>query len=118
MNSKTCIFQYTTDYEQGALDEIKLQLEAVGCTVLDIEIYGATRACRNAYGKSLSEEEFESIDPESDAAWFDDYDFLVKAEFFHPEIEKDEILFELVNANVDNFLGTEEEYLEDYELEK
>lgn len=113
-----CMFQYTSDSANMALEEIKLQLEAVGCTVVNIDIYEECRACRNAYGKEMDNEDFDSIDLESDEAWFDDYDFVIEAEFFHKDISDEEVLFDLVNANVDNFLGTKEEYIEEYELDE
>ena len=67
---------YTDDNERAARDEIKCELEDAGFIIIgEPKVVDSTRACRNAYGKTLSEEEFNNIDPDSDEAWFDDYDY-------------------------------------------
>ena len=72
--------QYTTDNEQEAIDEVKAQLENAGFTIEgELAVQDPGRACRNAYGKTMNEDDFDSIDPDSDEAWFDDHDYVIRA---------------------------------------
>lgn len=70
-------FAYTICTENEAIDEVTLDIEKVGLEVVSSEVISSDRACRNAYGKEMSEEEFDEIDPDSDEAWFNDYDFIL-----------------------------------------
>ncbi len=55
-------------------------LKDAGFTIVgEPEVTESERACRNAYGKEMDEDEFDDVDPDSDEAWFDDYDFIVSA---------------------------------------
>ena len=112
-NSVECMFIYTTDNAQAALDEIKLQIKNAGLEVEDIGIHEEERIFRNAYGKEVSEEEFESYEADSDEAWFEDYDFVIKAEVSSEELDEEEIA-ELLEEKVSDFIGTEDEYNMDY----
>ncbi len=72
--------QYTTDLEQEAIDEVKAQLEEAGFAIIgEFTIEDPGRACRNAYGKTMDEDDFDAIDPDSDEAWFDDHDYVIRA---------------------------------------
>ena len=74
-----CI-EYTGDNETLALDEVRNSIKRVeNVVLLSLDITDSKRACRNANGKEMAEEEFEALDPSSDEAWFDDYDFTMKA---------------------------------------
>ena len=57
-NSVECMFIYTTDNAQAALDEIKLQIKNAGLEVEDIGIHEEERIFRNAYGKEVSKRKF------------------------------------------------------------
>lgn len=109
MNNKkqTAIyFEYTVDNDCLAIDYIESSLKSLGMDVISVDIVEKERACRNAYGKELDEEEFDSIDSEEDGFWFDDYDFVLKAVIEH-SCSVEELLF-LVSKNIS-------EYTKDYE---
>lgn len=111
-NFVDCIFSYTTDIEQFALDEIKLQVEQSGLNIANIQIYDETRACRNASGKELLEDEFDSIDADNDDAWFDDYDYIVEARIYSKTKNKKEII-SILEDKVHEFIDTKENYEEE-----
>lgn len=87
------LFEYTTDYETDAIETIKDNINETGLKCTNIIVKEANRACRNAYGKELDPDEFDAIDPDSDEAWFDDYDFTLEA-----TIESDLPLSEIKNC--------------------
>ena len=94
------LFSYTTDLEQDAIDKIGTSLKKEGLDYTAIDVIEANRACRNAYGKEMDPEEFDSLDPNSDEAWFNDYDFILQA-----TIESDESLdkIEELLQNIDEY---------------
>lgn len=72
---------YTSDNESTAIEEVKSILKRIeDMCLLSLKVKDSKRACRNANGKELTKQEFEAIDPDSDDAWFDDYDFTMEAE--------------------------------------
>lgn len=75
-------FLYSCEYEADALSAIEDEVRACNLRVDNLQVLSSTRACRNAYGKTMTVEEFENIDPLSDEAWFDDYDFVIEGEVF------------------------------------
>lgn len=99
-NKKYVCITYTCDNEPMALDEIRNCIKRVnGSILLSLDVTESERACRNANGKELSEEEFDEIDPESDEAWFDDYDFTMKA-VIETDMDMDSLLDELEKEGV------------------
>lgn len=94
------LFSYTTDFEQDAIDTIETSLKKEGLNYTVIDVIETNRACRNAYGKEMDPEEFDSLDPDSDEAWFDDYDFILQA-----TIESDKSLDEIEESlqNIDEY---------------
>lgn len=79
-NKRYIKVEYTGDNEPIALEEIRNGITQIKDVILlSLNVIDSTRACRNANGKEMSEEEFDAIDPSSDEAWFDDYDFTMKA---------------------------------------
>lgn len=86
-------FFYSCEYEADALSAIEDELKACNLKIENLQVLDSHRACRNAYGKTLSEEEFENIDPLSDEAWFDDYDFVLEGSVYSRKIQsKEEIV--------------------------
>lgn len=98
-------FAYTTCTENEAIDEVILDIEKVGLEVVSSEVVSSDRACRNAYGKEMSEEEFDEIDPDSDEAWFNDYDFILAATIRTDKSEEE----------LDKLLLATSYWIEDYE---
>ena len=98
-------FAYTTCTENEAIDEVTLDIEKVGLEVVSSEVILSNRACRNAYGKEMSEEEFDKIDPDSDEAWFNDYDFILAATIRTDKSEEE----------LDKLLLATSYWIEDYE---
>lgn len=98
-------FAYTTCTENEAIDEVILDIEKVGLEVVSSEVVSSDRACRNAYGKEMSEEEFDKIDPDSDEAWFNDYDFILAATIRTDKSEEE----------LDKLLLATSYWIEDYE---
>lgn len=98
-------FAYTTCTENEAIDEVTLDIKKVGLEVITSEVISSNRACRNAYGKEMSEEEFDEIDPNSDESWFDDYDFVLAITIKTDKSEEE----------LDELLSTTSYWLEDYE---
>ena len=98
-------FAYTTCTEGEAIEEILGQLKHYDLKVIDAEVISSERACRNAYGKEMDEEDFDDIDVDSDECWFDDYDFIVQVCFETDMNEEDfdNFLFE----NISEFLEDE-----------
>ena len=86
---------YTSDNEALAITAIKAEFEAKDITVTSIKTISSQRACRNAYGKEMPESEFESMDPDSDEAWFNDYDFCFEV---HVKIENGVQVSHIFNA--------------------
>ena len=77
---KKCKFAFTSDNEALALAEVELQIKNAGLKLeSDLEKIYDHRKCQNAFGKDISEDEFESQNPESDEAWFDDHDYIFSA---------------------------------------
>lgn len=96
---------FTSDNENMALAEIKSSVNAIdGLSVINIEVVSSDRACRNGYGKEVSEEEFEAIDPSSEEAWFDDYDFV-----FNATIETSLTKDETEDLLIENGISVDEE---------
>ena len=98
-------FAYTTCTENEAIDEVILDIKKVGLEVVSSEVVSSDRACRNAYGKEMSEEEFDEIDPDSDEAWFNDYDFILAATIRTDKSEEE----------LDKLLLATSYWIEDYE---
>lgn len=97
---------YTSDNKPTALEEVADMVKTCeDIEFINIETVSSKRACRNGYGEELSEEDFEAIDPDSDEAWFDDYDFVFKMTVSTALNEKDMIeQLEKSGVNVlDNF---------------
>lgn len=124
MQSTSYVFTYTGDNAAIAMDTIQLQLEKLGFIVLDVEILNEKRACRNAFGKQVSEEEFDSYGIDDDEMWFDDYDFTIQVDILNyiPEIEDMEEYEEkdhYFDRKFSNYYGTLDLYLavlnEEYE---
>ena len=73
---KSLYIYYTNDNEPMAIEEIKNILNRIDNVILlDFSIKEAKRACRNANGKEMDEEGFDSMDADDEEVWFDDYDF-------------------------------------------
>lgn len=73
---KSLYIYYTNDNEPMAIEEIKNILNRIDNVILlDFSIKEAKRACRNANGKEMDEEGFDSMDADDKEVWFDDYDF-------------------------------------------
>ena len=87
---------FTSDNEALAEKELTLMLESVReCKVISIDVVKSKRACRNVYGKEIGEDEFDSIEAESDEAWFDDYDMVFKVTIAMPVGLTDQGSYEL-----------------------
>lgn len=80
-------FLYSCEYEVDALSAIESEVKACNLRIDNLQVLSSKRACRNAYGKAMTEEEFENIDPLSDEAWFDDYDFILEGEVYSKKIQ-------------------------------
>lgn len=77
--------------ESVAVESIRKNLEKCGVTIKEIRTQSAIRACRNAYGKEMSEKDFEAISPDDDEYWFDDYDFVFMADVESEDMDDAEI---------------------------
>lgn len=61
------------------------------------------KSTENAYGKEMSEKDFEAISPDDDEYWFDDYDFVFMADVESEDMDDAEmkkILREKINCLV------------------
>lgn len=107
------ILHYTNDNEAEALAEMEHEINAIeGIHVKEITVMNAERACRNAYGKEVNEEEFDAMNQESEKAWFDDYDFAMRATL-ETSLSEEETLSALEDAGIQIEEGREIE--EDFE---
>lgn len=92
---------YTSDNEAIALAEIEDMVnECSLITFISLDVINSKRACRNAYGKEIAEDEFDNIDPDSDDAWFDDYDFTFKL-IIETSLSVEDAIAVLINNGVD-----------------
>lgn len=122
ISSTSYIFMYTTDFDQAALDEIQLQVEDLGLIISNIEIFSSDRACRNAYGKEVNEEEFDSYDIDSDEMWFDDYDYVIQVDILdylpdREDITEDTEISDYLSQKCHDYYGTLDEYLAELDEE-
>lgn len=97
------VIYYTTDNEQDAIDEIKgfFEKNTKGkIEVLSIDVVNSSRSLKNAYGKELSEEEFEESQQEEETMWFDDQNFEIEVEL-QTKLTSEEINDLIYNSGFD-----------------
>lgn len=97
-------FLISIDYEQGAIDEIRSELKESGLNFNEIIVISSRRACRNAYGKEMAEDDFDMLASDNDGAWFDDYDFTLEVEIDNGEKTDDE-LNEILSDKCSYYIG-------------
>ena len=95
MQEYSIYISYTSDNESEAKHYIHaVLLESSFFEVLDISLENSQRACRNAYGKEVNEEEFNSLGIDDEAVWFDDYDMVFCAKI-KTSLSEEELLSEI-----------------------
>ena len=98
LKQKEIYVYYTGDNEPSAIDEVRTTLQNMDDIIVSsLVTIDSERACRNAYGKEMSDAQFELLNGDDD--WFDDYDFTMKA-----GIETDLSMQELIDACNDSGL--------------
>jgi len=107
MNEYTVYISYTSDNESMAQNYIHtVLLKSKLFDVIIIGVEESQRACRNAYGKEIDEEDFDNIDSDSDEAWFDDYDMVFYAKI-KTSLSEEDLLAEIENLGL--YCESEEE---------
>ena len=95
-----CVY-YTSDSEAMAFNDIFDCVKACEeIALVRLDILHSNRTCRNAYGKEMDEDEFDDIDPDSDEAWFDDYDFEFEL-VIETDLSEEDAMSLLANSGID-----------------